>query len=103
MVVAISTKERNPDTVNNAIREGQMGHDNACGTVTLTVSATTTTVTWPNCSNTSKVFLQPTTANAAAAYSTTFVSSKAKGQFVITHANNVQADRTFDFTVRGGN
>lgn len=103
MVVALSPKEQKSDIVNNAIREAQMGRDNACGTVTLAVSAGTTTVAWPNCSVTSKVFLQPTTADAAAAYATTWISSVSKGQFVITHANNAIADRTFFFTVRGGN
>jgi hypothetical protein len=38
----------------------------------------------------------PMTANAAAALATTYIVP-AKGQFVITHANNAQADKTFRY------
>ena len=37
----------------------------------------------------------PTTANAAAALATTYVSARANGSFTLTHANNAQVDRTF--------
>lgn len=39
--------------------------------------------------------LVPTTANAAAALATTYVSARANGSFTLTHANNAQADKTF--------
>jgi hypothetical protein len=103
MVAALSLKEQNPDVVNAAIRELQAGRDNASGTVTLTINVTSTTVRAPNCSPSSAVFLSPQTADAAAALTTTYISSVAKGQFTITHANNAQADRTFYYRTSGGN
>lgn len=65
------------------------------GTVTLTASATTTTVTDKSITSESVIALMPTTANAAAALGTTYVSARSKGSFTLTHANNAQTDRTF--------
>lgn len=76
------------------------GGGNNTGTVTLTASATTTTVTDTRASNTSIVVLMPTTANAAAALSTTYISSTL-GSFTLTHANNAQTDRTFNYAIIG--
>jgi hypothetical protein len=49
------------------------------------------------------VFLSPQTANAAAALATTYVQAAdiTKQQFVITHANNAQTDKTFGWVVLG--
>jgi hypothetical protein len=85
----------------NAIYLLAQGGSNSVGTVTLTESATTTTVSNAYMSPTSKVILSPTTANAAAAIGGTYVSTKSKGEFVLTHANNAQSDRTFDYEIRG--
>ena len=73
------------------------------GTVTLTVSVTTTTVTDPRATNDSVIALTATTANAAAEIGngTIYISSTTTGQFVITHANNAVADRTYTYTVTG--
>lgn len=81
------------------------GRSNATGLVTLKASATQTTVnptdaTNPgaqNVSPNSRIFLFPTTANAAAAGATTFiaVADITRQQFKVTHASNTQTDRTF--------
>ena len=44
-----------------------------------------------------------TTANAAAEVGAggMYVSAQGDGSFTVTHANNAQADRTFDYTVTG--
>ena len=74
---------------------------NAAGTVTLRANQATTTVdksVAPGAVNVSMddgIFLSPTTANAAGALATTYVSSVGQGTFVLTHANNAQADKTF--------
>lgn len=78
------------------------GRHNAFGTLTLRANQVTTTVDHPNMSVDSTVSLSPRTANAAAAVATTYVSAKANGSFTLTHANNAQADKTFDYTVTGG-
>jgi hypothetical protein len=103
MVAALSLKEKNQDTINQAINQLQQGRDNASGIVTLAVSpATTTTVVSPVCSPTSGVQLTPMTADAAAALTATYVSATSKGQFTIAHANSAQVDRTFFYRVHGG-
>ena len=87
--------------ITTAIRSMAEGRSLAVGTVTLTASAATTVVTFMNCSQNSKIFLSPTTANAAAAVATTYVSSVGNGTFTLTHANNAQVDRTFGFVALG--
>lgn len=74
---------------------------NCSGTVTLTESATTTTLTDARVSFESAIVLTPTTANAATALATTYVSEtgRVNGSAVITHANNAQTDRTFRFAI----
>jgi hypothetical protein len=86
-----------------ALRQLTEGRSNATGIMTLASSAGSTTVTAPNCAAGSAVFLFPATANAAAALASTYVktSDVSKGQFVITHANNLQTDRTFFFVCLG--
>lgn len=80
------------------------GRSNATGTVTLTASATTTTVTRANNNANAAVFLMPRTANAAAELGNgTLYRSAIDGDgFTLTHANNAQTDRTFDYIVIGG-
>lgn len=84
-----------------AIRELFEGRSNAVGTVTLTASATTTTVTSETCGDESVILLSPKTANAAAALATTYVSSVGNGTFTLTHANNSQTDRSFGYAAIG--
>ena len=72
--------------------------DSVTGTLTLTLtnSATTTTVSNAKVSSQSRIFLQPR--NAAAASSGAFVQSISNGSFVIGHANATTA-RTFDYLI----
>lgn len=75
------------------------GYSNAVGEVTLTAGATSTTVTDNRFQSSMEVVLTPKTANAAAALATTYIATadKAKGTFVVTHANNAQTDRVFGY------
>lgn len=86
-----------------AIRQLAEGRSNAAGTVTLTESATTTTVTAPNCGAGSAVFLFPATANAAAVVATTYVkpADVTAGQFIVTHASDSDTDQTFYYVALG--
>lgn len=87
--------------VNQLIRGGT----NASGTVTLAANATTTTITSENINSRTRLILFPATANAAAELGagTMYVSavvsglSPAQGTATITHANNAQTDRTFNW------
>ena len=89
------------DEIRDATRQLVRGRSNAAGTVTLTVSATTTVVTAPKIVSTSSaISLMPKTANAAAAIATTYITT-ANGSFTITHANTATADRTFRWSAQG--
>jgi hypothetical protein len=88
-----------------AINDLMHGHSNNSGTVTLTASVASTTLTDDRVSFKSAVVLIPTTANAAAEIGngTMYISEtgRVNGSVVITHANNVQTDRTFRFLIQG--
>lgn len=96
------TTQRN---IEQRIRELIEGRNNATGTVTLTASATSTTVSKSTINANGAVFLFPTTAHAGAALAagTTYATiTTGGGSFTITHANNAQTDRTFYYVVLGG-
>jgi hypothetical protein len=69
--------------------------------LTLTANASSTNMTNANIEGTSALILAPTTANAAAAIQTTYVSSVSNGSATIVHANNAQVDRTFNVIIIG--
>lgn len=83
----------------------QRGRANNVGTVTLTASATSTTLTDSRIANDSAIILIPTTANASAEIGngTIYVSEtgRVNGSVVITHANAVTTDRTFRYAILG--
>lgn len=66
-------------------------------TVTLGTSTTSTTLTDARIRYDSPILLQPTTANAAAALDTTYVSEtgRVNGSALITHASTTLADCTY--------
>lgn len=66
------------------------------GEVTLTANVATTTVTHRGVSTNSVIHLMALTANAAAEGVGKLITPS-KGQFVITHTNNAQTDRTFRY------
>ena len=76
------------------------GAGNNTSTVTLAASTTTTTVTDQRCGPDAYVGLMPTTANAATALATSYVTAT-KGSFTITHASNTETDRTFRYCIVG--
>ena len=83
----------------------QRGRHNNVGTVTLTASATSTTLTDSRIATDSAIILVPTTANASAEMGngTIFISEtgRVNGSIVITHANNIQTDRTYRYAIIG--
>jgi hypothetical protein len=76
------------------------GKINATGSVTLAANAASTTITDRRIGPTSKIFLSPTTANAAAALATTYVVA-GDGSATVHHVNNAQTDRTFGYAILG--
>lgn len=81
------------------------GRSNAVGTVTLTASAASTTVTDPNCAAGTTPILSPSTVHASAEVGngTIYipVATIVNGSFVIQHANNTQTDRTYRYALVG--
>lgn len=100
--------QRNPDEnrwktdVVNIVNNILKGKINTTGEVTLTANTTTTTVSNSNVSDKSYIGLSPNTSNAAAAITTTYISSRTNGEnFILTHANNAQTDRIFTYVIVG--
>ena len=88
----------------DAVRQLINGRQNSVGDVTLNTGATTTTVTFANCSMDCRVFLFPQTAHAAAIVTSTFVSkaNTNQGSFSISHPSSSQTDLSFSFLCIGG-
>ncbi len=80
-----------------------LGKLNCAGSVTLAAGQTTTSVQDPRAASGSFVGFMPLTADAAAelAGGTMYVSSRARGSFVITHVNSAQTDRDFAYVIIG--
>lgn len=100
---ALSLDEQNQRIQNQFARQISEGRMNTGGTVTLTHdgSTTTTTVTAANCGSQSRPKLTPTTAHAASALATTYISSVSRGSFIITHAATSNSDVTFYWDALG--
>lgn len=101
MIIPLSPSEKEIHRVVAVVRQLIEGRSNAVGTVTLTANAGSTVVTAPNCGPDSAVFLFPTTANAAAIVAATYVSAVAAGTFTVTHTNNANTDKTFNWVALG--
>lgn len=95
----LSPVEVNPRRITSAINNMIDGRTDNYGSVTLRANEATTVVATSGLrvSENSTILLSPRTANAAAALATTYVSAKGNGTFTLTHANNSQTDKTFDF------
>lgn len=77
------------------------GHFPVTGKVTLAAGATTTTVIDDRAGVNSVITLSPTTANAASAAASVWVSTFNSGSFVLTHANSAAVDKTFRYIILG--
>src|ERR1044072_7316279 len=94
--------ETNLPVINQAVRALAEGASNSLSQVTLTPSATTTTVLDSLATADSHVALCPLTANAAAAIPTTYVSARSPGAFTLTHANAAAVDRPLSYRISRG-
>ena len=79
------------------------GKHRAHGTMTLDTGAASTAFTDSRVGGNSVITYSPTTANASAEIGagTIYISSTGDETFTVTHANNAQADRTFNYTISG--
>jgi hypothetical protein len=90
-----------------ALYELIRGKVNSFGTFTLRANQASTTITDQNAGPGAVVLPFPATAHAAAEWAagTMYIPTATilSGSFVIQHANNAQADRTFSYVILGGN
>jgi hypothetical protein len=82
----------------NTILRGKL---NAVGTITLTASAISTTLTDDRIGAESHIDFMPTTANAATAKASIFVDGRKQGEATIHHASSANTDQTFTYLVIG--
>ena len=85
--------------VKNVCNSTLQGKLNTTGTVTLTSSASTTTITDARITANSFIGLTPTTQNATSAQTTLYVSSRTNGSAVLTHAISLATDETFVYEI----
>lgn len=83
------------------LREAHQGHLGNVGTVTLGTSTAATVVVDFRVGPYSVIHLMPTTSNAAAALTTTYISSRSAEAFTISHASTTTADRAYAYSVLG--
>lgn len=88
-------------TVRDVLALAMLGKLNAVGTVTLTASSTTTTLTDPRIGAESVILFMPTTANAKTAAANLYVSARASGSATLTHSSSANVDQTFGYVVLG--
>lgn len=101
MAIQLQPGEKNPQRIVDAIIQLVQGRQNSVGDVTLTPGATSTFVSFPNCSKDCRVFLQEQTAAAVAAQATVAPADIAQRGFVIRH-NAAAAGANFSFLCIGG-
>lgn len=79
------------------------GETNSAGEFTLNANVASTTVSDIQVHPNTRIIPFPTTANAAAEYASTFIplSTIIEGSFVVQHANNANADKTFMYLIGG--
>lgn len=77
------------------------GKMNAGVDVTLTASATSTTLTDPRIGANSFIGFMPQTASAATALADLYVSGRTNGSATLTHASNSASDQTFRALIIG--
>lgn len=90
------------DDLERLVSELIRGRSNAQGSFTLTPGVAVTVVVHKNITPKSKIVFSPRTANAAASLSVTYISNIQAESFTLTHANNAQTDRTFDYIISTG-
>ena len=77
------------------------GKLNSTGTITLTASSTTTTLTDARIGVNSVILFMPVTANGATAKANLYVSARADGSATLTHASSANSDQNFEYVIIG--
>ena len=92
---ALGDEPRTISTVVNNILDGKL---NSTGSITLTNSSATTTLSDDRIGGDSVILFMPTTSNASS--TTIYVTARQKGQATLNHANS-STTRSFDYVIFG--
>ena len=97
----------NPDTKAHArqcaitINNVMDGKINSTGEITLTASATSTTLSDARIGANSVILFMPRSANARTALNTLYVSARASGSATLTHASSTNTDQDLSYVIIG--
>lgn len=97
----------NPDTKAHArqcaitINNVMDGKINSTGEITLTASATSTTLSDARIGANSVILFMPRSANARTALNTLYVSARASGSATLTHASSANTDQDLSYVIIG--
>lgn len=83
------------------INQLNQGKFNGVTQITLTPSATSTTLTNSRIGANSFIGLQPTTASAATACPSIYIDTQQKGQATVHHPSSAATDQTFNVVIIG--
>jgi len=84
-------------SLNNTIN----GKLNSTGSITLTASSTTSTLTDARISGNSVILFMPTTNNGRTALNTLYVSARGDGSATLTHASSSNTDQNLSYCIIG--
>jgi len=87
--------------VSQALNNTIDGKLNSTGNITLTASATSSTLTDRRIGENSIILFMPTTSNANSAKDDLYVSARADGSATLTQASSSNTDQTFGYLVIG--
>jgi hypothetical protein len=87
--------------ISNVVNNTMDGKINATGSVTLTASATSTTLTDARIGVNSVILFMPITANGNSAKANLYVSARGDGTATLTHASSSNTDQNFAYCVFG--
>jgi len=99
--VSMPDKSQHLRLISNTVNNTLDGKLNSTGSVTLTASATNTTLTDARIGANSIIILEPTNANSNTAKANLYVSAKADGSATLTHASSSNTDQKFGYVVIG--
>lgn len=100
--LTVNASEKDPLKLSPVLQQAMRGKLNSNkASVTLSTSSATTTLNDDKIGPGSVICFMPTTANAAAGLTALYVTARGNGTCTLNHANNAQADRTYDIAIIG--
>jgi len=99
--LSIPDTEQHLRLVSTSLNNTINGKLNSTGTIILTASATSTTLTDARIGGNSVILFMPTTTNGRTALNTLHVSARSNGSATLTHASSGNTDQNLSYCVIG--